>query len=97
MFIWFLFGVLCAETQRFINLPVLSFSMGEMESRLRIFKKSLFMESLPYIFTDWQIKIIKKRLNKERLTNSEKVEFSCNIKKKIIAIQLLKDLNLILF
>jgi hypothetical protein len=71
--------------------------MEEIENKIRNLKNSLFTESLPYIFTDWQIKIIKKRLDKERLTNSEKVEFSCNIKKKIIAIQLLKDLNLILF
>ena len=71
--------------------------MEEIENEIRNLKNALFTESLPYIFTDWQIKIIKKRLNKERLTNSEKVEFSCNIKKKIIAIQLLKDLNLILF
>lgn len=71
--------------------------MEEIENKIRNFANSLFTGSLPYIFTDWQIKIIKKRLDKERLTNSEKVEFSCNIKKKIIAIQLLKDLNLILF
>jgi len=71
--------------------------MEEIENKIRNLKNSLFTESLPYIFTDWQIKIIKKRLDKERLTNSEKVEFSCNIKKKIMAIFLLKDLNLILF
>jgi len=71
--------------------------MEEIENKIRNLRNSLFTESLPYIFTAWQIKIIKKRLDKERLTNSEKVEFSCNIKKKIIAIQLLKDLNLILF
>jgi len=71
--------------------------MEEIENKIRNLKNALFTESLPYIFTDWQIKIIKKRLDKERLTNSEKVEFSCNIKKKIIAIYLLKDLNLILF
>ena len=61
--------------------------MEEIENEIRNLKNALFTESLPYIFTDWQIKIIKKRLNKERLTDSEKVEFSCNIKKKIIAIQ----------
>ena len=71
--------------------------MEEIENKIRILEKSLFTESLPYIFTDWQIKIIKKKLDKEPLTNSEKVEFSANIKKKIIAIQLLKDLYLILF
>jgi hypothetical protein len=71
--------------------------MEEMENKIRILEKSLFTESLPYIFTDWQIKIIKKKLDKEPLTNSEKVEFSANIKKKVLAIQLLKDLNLILF
>jgi len=71
--------------------------MEEIENKIRNLRNSLFTESLPYIFTDWQIKIIKKRLNKERLTNSEKVEFSCNIKKKFMAIYLLKDLNLILF
>jgi len=71
--------------------------MEEMENKIRILEKSLFTESLPYIFTDWQIKIIKKKLDKEPLTNSEKVEFSANIKKKVLAIQLLKDLYLILF
>jgi len=71
--------------------------MEEIENKIRNLKNALFTESLPYIFTDWQIKIIKKRLDKERLTNSEKVEFSANIKKKILAIQLLRDLYLILF
>ncbi len=71
--------------------------MEEIENKIRNLRNSLFTESLPYIFTDWQIKIIKKRLDKERLTNSEKVELSANIKKKILAIQLLRDLNLILF
>ena len=71
--------------------------MEEIENKIRILEKSLFTESLPYIFTDWQIKIIKKKLDKEPLTNSEKVEFSANIKKKILAVKLLKDLFLILF
>lgn len=70
--------------------------MEEIE-KIRNLKNSLFTESLPYIFTDWQIKIIKKKLDKEPLTNSEKVEFSANIKKKILAVKLLKDLYLILF
>ncbi len=71
--------------------------MEEMGEKINNLINYLFKESMPYIFTDWQIKIIKKRLDKEPLTNSEKVEFSANIKKKIIAIQLLKDLYLILF
>ena len=71
--------------------------MEEIENKIMNLKNSLFTGGLPYIFTDWQIKIIKKKLDKEPLTNSEKVEFSANIKKKIIAIQLLKDLYLILF
>jgi len=71
--------------------------MEEIENKIRILEKSLFTESLPYIFTDWQIKIIKKKLDKEPLTNSEKVEFSANIKKKVLAIQHLKDLFPILF
>jgi hypothetical protein len=71
--------------------------MEEIENKIMNLKNSLFTGGLPYIFTDWQIKIIKKKLDKEALTNSEKVEFSCNIKKKILAIQLLRDLYLILF
>ena len=71
--------------------------MEEIGEKINNLINYLFTESMPYIFTNWQIKIIKKKLNKEPLTNSEKVEFSANIKKKIIAIQLLKDLYLILF
>jgi len=71
--------------------------MEEMGEKINNLINYLFTESMPYIFTGWQIKIIKKKLDKEQLTNSEKVEFSANIKKKIIAIQLLKDLYLILF
>ena len=70
--------------------------MEEMESKIRNLKNFLFTESLPYIFTDWQIKIILKRLKKQSLTNSEKAEFSRKIKKKIVAIHTLKDLVLIL-
>ena len=71
--------------------------MEEIGEKINNLINYLFKESMPYIFTDWQIKIINKRLDKEPLTNSEKVEFSVNIKKKILAIQLLKDLYLILF
>ena len=65
--------------------------------KIRNLRNSLFEEYLSYIFTDWQINIIKKRINNEPLNKTEKEEFSRKIKKKIIAIQVLKDLNLILF
>ena len=83
--------------ERFIYKFALVLGMEEIGEKINNLINYLFTESMPYIFTDWQIKIIKKRLDKEPLTNSEKVEFSANIKKKIIAIQLLKDLYLILF
>ena len=83
--------------ERFIYRFALVLAMEEMGEKINNLINYLFTESMPYIFTNWQIKIIKKKLDKEPLTNSEKVEFSANIKKKIIAIQLLKDLYLILF
>ena len=83
--------------ERFIYWFALVLGMEEMGEKINNLINYLFTESMPYIFTGWQIKIIKKKLDKEQLTNSEKVEFSANIKKKIIAIQLLKDLYLILF
>ena len=83
--------------ERFIYKFALVLGMEEIGEKINNLINYLFTESMPYIFTNWQIKIIKKKLDKEPLTNSEKVEFSANIKKKIIAIQLLKDLYLILF
>ena len=71
--------------------------MEELQNQIRSLRNSLFDRSLPYIFTVWQIKIIKKRLDNEPLNKTEKEEFSRKIKKKIIAIQVFKDLNLILF
>ena len=71
--------------------------MEELQNQLEELKNSLFEKSLPLIFTDWQIKLIKKRLNNIPLNNTEKAEFSRSIKKKIVAIQILKDLNLILY
>lgn len=71
--------------------------MEELQNQLKDLEISLFKKSLSLIFTDWQIEIIKKRLNKQPLNKSEREEFSRNIKKKIVAIQILKDLNLILY
>ena len=71
--------------------------MGEVEEKIRNLKKFLFSESLTHIFTDWQVKIILKRLDNQPLTNTEKAEFSRKIKKKIVAIHALRDLAFILF
>ena len=68
-----------------------------MIKKLFALKSERFEKDLHYIFTEWQIKIIRKKLNNEPLTNSEKQEFSRKIKKKIIAIETLKDLKYLLF
>lgn len=85
------------ENATFINCGILDSVMKEIQNKLKKLKDSLFEESLPHIFTDWQIKIIKKRLNNLPLNNTEKSEFSRNIKKKIVAIQALRDLAFILY
>ena len=68
-----------------------------MIKKLLTLKQERFGKDLHYIFTEWQIKIIRKKLDKKPLTNSEIQEFSRNIKKKIIALETLKELKYILF
>ncbi len=68
-----------------------------MLKKLFALKTERFKKDLHYIFTDWQIKIINKKLNNKALSNSEKQEFSRKIKKKIIAIETLKELKYLLF
>jgi len=71
--------------------------MEELQNKLKDLEISLFEKSLPLIFTDREIEIIKKRLNKQALNKTEIEVFSRYVKKKIVAIQILKDLNLILY
>ena len=56
--------------ERFIYWFALVLGMEEMGEKINNLINYLFTESMPYIFTDLQIKIIKKKLNKEPLTNS---------------------------
>ena len=49
---------------------------------------------LPYLFTDWQIKILRKRFSGEKFTASERGEFT-KIKRKIRAISKLQCLRLL--
>ena len=48
------------------------------------------------IFTGWQTSIIRKLLAGEQLTDAERQEFSRKIRKKLKAIQLLHDLDVLL-
>jgi len=68
-----------------------------MQSELSKRKTQAFEMSLRLIFTEWQMKIIRKRLRKEPLTESERVEFSRHIRKVIVAMDVLKDLRLLLY
>ena len=68
-----------------------------MIKKLLTLKQERFEKDLHYIFTEWQIKIIRKKLDNKPLTNSEIQEFSRNIKKKIIALETLKELKCLLF
>ena len=52
--------------------------------------------ALPIIFTGWQVSIIRKLLNSEQLTESERQEFSRRIRKKLKAINILDVLDVLL-
>ena len=49
-------------------------------------KEQRLKEALQALFTDWQIEIIRKRLQGERLSDSERVEYSRQIRKVLLAI-----------
>ena len=52
--------------------------------------------ALPIIFTGWQVSIIRKLLNGEPLTESERQEFSRHVRKKLKAIHILQVLDVLL-
>ena len=68
-----------------------------MQTELSKIKRQAFARNLRHIFTEWQTRIIEKKLKSVPLTEAERVEFSRKIRKKIIAIDVLKDLRLLLY
>ena len=67
-----------------------------MQNELEKRKQQALENGLQTFFTPWQMRIIGKRLKNTPLSESERVEFSKNIRKKIQAIQDLQDLYLLL-
>jgi hypothetical protein len=61
-------------------------------SLLQTKKQKQIDQALQLFFTDWQIKIIAKRLTGSNLDASERVEYSKCIKKIFKAVRALQDL-----
>jgi len=68
-----------------------------MHRTLHELEREAFETCLRHVFTNWQVQIIDKKLKRLPLTEAERVEFSRNIKKKLVAIDVLQDLRLLLY
>jgi hypothetical protein len=67
-----------------------------LSERIEILKRDRIERSLDVLFTPWQATILRKRAEGIPLTSAEQQELSRRIKPKILAIDDLRDLELLL-
>ena len=79
------------------NIEWLDVRHGVMQviERIDEIRSKQVENALPLLFTGWQVSIVRKLLNGELLTESERQEFSRHIRRKLRAILILQVLDVL--